>query len=531
MKCCKWGAALHLNGQGDLDFSTVSSSAINSFNHCRVSVSQLAVVPSSARGCLKATSEFKHRFSKISLATVVGLFLCVSCTTPQDSAGVAFPETEQPTLPDLTDVDEELAEYLRFRHEQALQHSTSGSERGRLAMTYDVNNWSRQSLPIYEQAHLLDPYEFMWPYFGAHQNAKLGEYDQAVTKIEEAISIDSEYAAAWLWLGTWLIRLDRFDNAEAAFEKAYAIDQGFYAIIEKARVKLRRGNSQEAIDLLEPLRVKTLHPQIFRLLASAYEDLRRTNEAKVARALGKQEAALNWPDPIMLRREKHIRGFGGRLARAQRLLQANRVEDSILELSSLRSQYGDRPSLVSTLAWAYSLQGETDMAIETLQIGIEAAPEHQPYYTQLGDLVSLTGNLGTSEALLRKSVELNPSDSEAHLRLGIVLMQQEQFDDAIVALNEVLELGSSSASEAHLHLGTIQGYRQNWDEAAKHLKLTVELNPRNIAAHERLCYVYIESGQFDELDAALRWTNQLAIPAENFAQVVAYRDEVLADSD
>ncbi|MCY3885253.1 MAG: tetratricopeptide repeat protein [Gammaproteobacteria bacterium] len=471
--------------------------------------------------------------TRIVIATLITALACISCSSPRDSVGVVFPETENPTLPDLTAVDEELASYIRTRHEKVEQYPTSGSERGRLAMTYDVNNWTRQSLPIYEQAQQLDPHEFMWPYFSAHQHAKLGEYEHAVAKLEDAISIDPEYTAAWLWLGSWLLRLDQFDEAETAFERAFSIDQSFYAIIGKARVKLRSGNSQEAIDLLEPLRVKTLHPQIFRLLASAYEDLRRASEAKVARALGKQDAALNWPDSIMLRREKHIRGFGERLSRAQRLIQANRLEDSLIELSALRLKYGERPSLVSTLAWVYSLKRETDLAIETLQIGIEADPNHQPYYTQLGDLVSLTGALGTAEALLRKSVELNSSDSEAYLRLGIVLMQQEQFDDAIDSLKNVLELGSSSnsISEAHLHLGTIEGYRKQWGKAAEHFKKTIELNPRHIAAHERLCYVYIETGQFDELESALRWANQLAIPPENFDQVIAYRDEVLAHSE
>lgn len=454
-----------------------------------------------------------------------------SCSTPVDSGLVAFPEVDNPQRHELADTDKELADYIALRHDQVLENPTSSSERGRLAMTYDANNWSLQSLPVYEQAHLLDPHEFMWPYFGSHQHAKLGEFEKAVEEIEMALAIDPEYSPAWLWLGTWLLRLDESVRAEAAFERAYSIDQSFYSIVGKARVKLRSGNSQATIDLLEPIRIKTLHPEIFKILARAYKDLRRDNEAKVAEALGKKEASMNWPDPLMLRRESHIRGYGGRLNRAQRLIQADRVEEALQELSSLRTQYGERNSLVSTLAWAYSVQGDTGLAVETLQIGIEAEPDHQPYYTQLGDLVSRTGNIATAEALLRKSVELNQADSEAHLNLGIVLMQQEEFDEAIRAFDAVLDLGGDAVSEAHLHLGTIEGYLQNWDEAANHLSRTLELTPRLIAAHERLCYVYIESGQFDELEATLRWAHQLAIPPENFAQVIAYRDEVRANSE
>ena len=218
------------------------------------------------------------------------------------------------------------------------------------------------------------------------------------------------------------------------------------------------------------------------------------------------------------------------MSKAQRLLQARRVEEALVELTALRETYTERPALVSTLAWAYSTQGNTDLAIEALQIGIEEHPDHQPFYTQLGDLLSMTGSFDVALGLLEKSVELNPLDAEAHFKLGYALMQLGAMDEAVSSFEEALEFGSVSAPQIYIHLGTIAGYRRDWNEAIAHFKKTIDLDPRNVVGHERLCVVYIEAGKFDELDTALEWAAKLAIPDEEFEFVRQYRDEVLANS-
>ena len=480
-------------------------------------------------GLNRADSEKKPLLvAAISLFCFAGLMS--SCSVPDQDA-IAFPSVELPTLPDLTDVDPELAEYMAERHDLVLEHPTSASERGRLAMTYDANGWSKEAIRNYDQAHVLDPYEFTWPYFAALLEASVGNFEDALDKLEKALAIDDEYVAGWLWKGTWLVRLDRLEAAKTAFEKAYSVDGSIHAIVGKAHAMFRSGDSTSAIDLLEPLLNKTMHPQIFRLLGQAYEDLRHDELARVAHALGKDDAVLLWQDPLVFRREQHIRGFGGRRAKAQRLLQARRVEEALIELSALRDQYSDRPSLTSTLAWAYSVRGETDLAIEALQIGIEELPTHQPYYTQLGDLLSMMGNYEVALGLLQESVELNDSDSEARIKLGFVLMQLDRMDEAMSEFQEALDLGSESTVDVYVHMGTVEGYRKNWEEATMHFKNAIDLDPRNVVAHERLCLVYIETGQFKELDGALKWAAQMAIPAEELAFVFQYRDEVLGNSE
>ncbi len=464
----------------------------------------------------------------IGSALLIGM-LNVACTSPNENA-IAFPQVELPLKQNLANVDPEVAEYISRRHELVLQNPSSASERGRLAMAYDANGWYEAAIDIYDQAHSLDPFEFMWPYFASLLEAAQGDFESALRSLTAALEIDSDYVAAWLSKGTWLLQLDRFEEATIAFERAYAIDGNRHAIVGKAHVFLRSGDSKSAADLLEPLSKRTTHPFVHRLLARAYEDLSRSEEARVSRAIGKQEGFLIWQDPLLLRRDQHIRGFGGRLSKAQRFLQARRVEEALVELTTLRETYADRPALVSTLAWAYSTRGNTDLAIEALQIGIEEHPDHQPFYTQLGDLLSMTGSFDVALGLLEKSVELNPLDAEAHFKLGYALMQLSELDQAVSSFEEALELGSDSAPQIYIHLGTVAGYKRDWNKAIAHFKKTIELDPRNVVGHERLCVVYIEAGKFDELNTALEWAVRLAIPDEEFDFVRQYRDEVLANS-
>ncbi len=461
---------------------------------------------------------------------IVFLMAGVSCSSPR--SGIAeFAAVEDPVLPDLSSVDAELAEYLALRRELVLQHPTSAAERGRLAMAYDVNDWSQAALEVYDQAHRLDPFEFMWPYFSSLIHASLGDFESALGSVDSALDINPRYSPALLWKGTWLSQLSQYERAVDVFEAAYAIDGSVYSIFGKAQALFQNSDPQAAADLLEPLRSRAPHPQLFRLLAQVYGELSRHEEAEIAHALGVENVTMSWPDSLVARREVHVRGFGGRLAIAQRLLQARRTEDALRQLEVLQANYPNRPALVSTLAWAYSLGGDTELAIASLQIGIEENPDHQPFYVQLGDLLSMSGHLSVALDLLQKSVELNESDPEAHALLGTVYMRLEEFHQSVTAFNKALELGVSDTADVHVRLGTIAGYRQDWETSITHLKQAIELQPRNVVGHERLCFAYIESGQLDELEDALEWAEQLGIPPEEFDLVREYRDQVLRQQE
>ena len=475
---------------------------------------------------------WKTNLNCVIFASVVLLCAVILCScAPGDRDTAVDQRVDAPVLVNLSGHDEDLTSYINQRYELAMQFPNSASERGRLGMAYDINGWTEEAIDTYDQAHRLDPFELMWPYFSALLEASRDRLEVANSKIDTALEIDPKYVPGWLWKGNWLIRLQRFEQATEAFEQAHSIDRNNYAIVGRAHAALDGGDAPSAIDLLEPLLAETPHPKLYRLLTLAYTDIGNEAKAEVTKALSHNDSILVWPDSLLSRRESHVRGFEGRLRSAQGLLQSMRVEEGLQALQRLHEDFPGRQVVASNIAWGYSLRGNFDLAIETLQIGIEEHPEHQPYYTQLGDLLGITGNLPVALALLEKSIVLLESDSEAHQKMGMVLMKLERLEEAIVAFERALELGSAGVAEICFQLGTIEGYRKNWNKATEHFKRVIELEPLSVAAHERLFLVYIEAGQFDELESAMIWAEQLGIPEDEFDPVRQYRDEVLAESN
>jgi len=56
--------------------------------------------------------------------------------------------------------------------------------------------------------------------------AQRGLWREAVSRWQQAVELDSTYAAAWNDLGTGLEQLGRFDEARKAYERALELDPG-----------------------------------------------------------------------------------------------------------------------------------------------------------------------------------------------------------------------------------------------------------------------------------------------------------------
>ena len=127
---------------------------------------------------------------------------------------------DKPIAAGIDSPDKDVAEYLQGMLQSARAMETSGLARGRLAMAYDVNGLREAALATYQQAEVLDPDDFRWPYFSAQLVAEGGDHAQALSVLRRALEIDEEYAPAWAWRGTWLLKVGLPDDALAAFDRA-----------------------------------------------------------------------------------------------------------------------------------------------------------------------------------------------------------------------------------------------------------------------------------------------------------------------
>lgn len=419
---------------------------------------------------------------------------------------------------DTSQIDTELAETISETLELIAVAPHSSSLRGRLGMIYDVNHFPDAARVMYEQASTLDTREFAWWYFGALIDQQKGDIDRALEKIAHAIEIDPEYVPAHLHRGNWSLHQDLLDEAMDAFEDAAALGAGSPSAEGIAQVHLRRDEFEEAVDVLVPYAETLPHPQIWRLLSTAYARLDMNEEAEVARALSKKVFPMLWLDPIRQRPNKYVRGFGRRLVYAQSLLKAERYEDALRELQRLEEIRPNDEALISSFAVAYEKTQQPEKAKDILQRGIEMMPDQFRFYVQLGDLMYRGGQNEDALMLLNRSTEINERNPEAYERLGSVLMRVERFDEAIAAFEKAIDFGFSDVAGIRLRIGTIYGYRKQLAEAIDEFSQVVELEPGNVNGHLYFAHALIEKGEIDRAEATLNWARRLGVDPELLQQ-------------
>jgi tetratricopeptide (TPR) repeat protein len=89
------------------------------------------------------------------------------------------------------------------------------------------------------------------------------------------------------------------------------------------------------------------------------------------------------------------------------------------------------------------------------------------------------GRYDEAEMAYRRGLAKYPSNGEAHLRLGTLLMRRDAFDIAEESLVEAVKYLPDSA-EAWLQLGICLQSLEKWDESVDALKMATDLDPQNV---------------------------------------------------
>ena len=110
---------------------------------------------------------------------------------------------------------------------------------------------------------------------------------------------------------------------------------------------------------------------------------------------------------------------------------------------------------------------------------------------------SSAGKTGEAVDELRKALEVDSRNVEAHLRIGFELARQGGFDEALAHYREAVEVKPNHAL-AHNNLGYELARRGNPEQAAKHYQTALRLNPYLALARNNLGNLLVDQGKPDE---------------------------------
>lgn len=473
----------------------------------------------------------RHNACQLSCLVCLLAVALAACSAEREVAAVGAPVAAE-----LNAADGEIQALLSELLQAARQAPDDAVRRGVLGMAYEVNGFAEAAMTSYRQAEALDSAnprdsadprhsaDPRWAYFQALLVAHRGDLDTALGHLARSLAIDADYAAAWLWRGTWLLDLDRLDEALTAFGRAAALGAQQAATIGHARVLLRQGQAAQALDLLQSQTQpgQEHQPYIYQLLGQAHGQLGHAEEARQALAQVTSSGPLVWSDSRSEEKKSYEGSLTARLARARELLAGGQPATALQAIESLRIRYPDHQGLLSTLSEGYRLDGQDQRAVEVLLHGLEVHPHFTSFHLNLADHYIRSGESDRAFGHLQRALELNPEVAWAHAQKGLLLLERDALEAALAAF-EAARLYDPANPMAFYYAGMVEASRASWGEAIRFFRGSVQADPEFALGHLALGQSLMQTGQYAAAEVAL--TTALALGAQ-VAEVSAARAEL-----
>jgi Flp pilus assembly protein TadD len=302
-----------------------------------------------------------------------------------------------------------------------------------------------------------------------------GDLPGAIRDYEAYLKIRPNAADALSNLGAALAKLGRYEEAIAEYKKALAIDSRNPGVVMNLGLAYyKTGLFKEAVEQWSIARAsQPANKQITMLLADA--ELRLGNNERVIELLrpvekaGPEDLAVDYMLGTALIRDKQP--IGGR-ALVDRILKNGDSAEARMLLGATKLQVGDFAS-----------------AREDLQRATELNPALPSVFSAYGTALMSTGDTVGAAAAFKKELETNPNDFIAHLDLGVLVKQDQQYDQAMAHFRRALELRPNDIGVRY-QIATVSLLTGDVTAAQRNLESIVKESPQFSEAHVSLATVY-----------------------------------------
>ncbi len=177
------------------------------------------------------------------------------------------------------------------------------------------------------------------------------------------------------------------------------------------------------------------------------------------------------------------------------------------------------PRALVELALVYEQADQLETAEGVLRRALDLNPTNALAAYEFGKLMEDRGEYAIAEAAFNQAISANPNYLEAYLALGQMYNHElNQPDKAIAAYQKAIEVGGNDArnyedlGRAFLEIG-------EYAQAAKALERSVSLNPNVPEAQHALAQAYLEQGRYEqarerERAAQARFAGDIYLPAQ-----------------
>ncbi|SHG36759.1 doubled CXXCH domain-containing protein [Kaistia soli DSM 19436] len=142
-----------------------------------------------------------------------------------------------------------------------------------------------------------------------------------------------------------------------------------------------------------------------------------------------------------------------------------RTEAAFADYEATQRLNADRPEGRANLATFLMRRGQPDAAEKELLAGLKLEPAAAPLSVNLADLYRAEGREADAERVLRQAIALSPEVAAPHFALGLGLVRQKRYPEALAELERATRLQPDDAHYAYVYAVALQSTGQ--PEAAK----------------------------------------------------------------
>jgi tetratricopeptide (TPR) repeat protein len=373
-------------------------------------------------------------------------------------------------------------------------------------------DYSGQSQDAKANAHLEKAARLNPKSAEAHTNlaanlSRLGKTAEAEQHFRKAVELEPENFDTNHNLGEAYIRQGKIAEAAPYLEKAQQLDATNYDNgYDLALAYISVGRTKDARALIQALLRQKNTAELHNLLAEVEEKdgnfVVAANEYEIAAHMDPSESNLfDWASELLVHRtlEPSVTIFRDAVQRypqsarleiglGMALYSLGKYDDAVTSLLRAADLSPNDARIYPFLSRAYdSSPGQADEVIKRFRRFAELQPRngHAQYYYAMSMWKGKRAqdpsvDLHEVEALLKKSIALDPSLSEAQLQLGNLYSDQSHYAAAIPYYKRAIALNSDLA-DAHYRLGQAYVRTNQKDLAQPELALYQQLRAQHLA--------------------------------------------------
>jgi len=310
----------------------------------------------------------------------------------------------------------------------------------------------------------------------------------AISSLEKAIAVNSKNLEAYMRLAELYGKSGDGERAKKTYELMISInpnDPGVYVLLGRYNLKVKRW--KDAMANFEKSNGLQRNGGAFEGIAAAALGMGNTAKAREA---AKSAITL---DPNLLE---------ARAVMARILIADKKFKEAQTQAEFLCKKEPGNLEYLKMLALCHENAKQPAKLAEVDKLIAAADKKDIAPRLRLAAYAESKNDAGTAIAMYDEITEINPRHLESRKRLYSLYRGKKQLPEALAAVKKLIELAPNDA-EAHRDMGDILYEQKNFDAALTSYRTAVKLNPNLKGFHKRYAEIVIAKGQTAEVVTAL----------------------------